>query len=88
MLNNDMSHPVHVAWEAATIHELSGGRFELGLGASHTAEEYPACGIDFDTLAQPRPPVLVGGKGTALPRHADIIGVQGLGRTMADGHRH
>ena len=37
-------------------------------------------------------PILVGGNGTALlahaARHADIIGLQGLGRTLADGHRH
>ena len=48
-------------------------------------------------LQDPRPvqeriPLLVGGNGTQLLRfaaqHASIVGVTGLGRTMADGHRH
>lgn len=48
-------------------------------------------------LRDPRPvqeriPLLVGGNGTKLlrfaARHADIVGVAGLGRTLADGHRH
>ena len=48
-------------------------------------------------LGDPRPiperiPLLVGGNGTKLLRfaaqQADIVGVTGLGRTMADGHRH
>ncbi len=131
VLNNDMRNPVQVAWEAATIHELSGGRFELGLGAGHTPQEYAATGVDFDPAAvrkarlteavdiigalfrgetvdhggeqyrlgearlsvvQPPPRILVGGNGTALLRHAavtaDIIGLQGLGRTKPDGHQH
>lgn len=37
-------------------------------------------------------PILVGGNGDALLHHAgahaDIIGLQGLGRTLDDGHRH
>ena len=37
-------------------------------------------------------PILVGGNGAALlshaGAHADIIGLQGLGRTQADGHQH
>ena len=41
---------------------------------------------------QPRLPILVGGNGSASLRHAgahaDIIGLQGLGRTLGDGHRH
>ena len=39
-----------------------------------------------------RLPILVGGNGEALldhaGGHADIIGLQGLGRTLEDGHRH
>ena len=131
VLNNDMRNPVQLAWEAATLHRLSGGRFELGLGAGHTPHEYAATGIAFDRPAvrkrrlaesveiiaallagetvthdghhhtidgavigvdQPPPPILVGGNGTALLRHAaanaDAIGLQGLGRTREDGHRH
>jgi probable F420-dependent oxidoreductase len=131
VLNNDMRNPVQLAWEAATLQELSGGRFELGLGAGHTPHEYAATGIAFDPpavrkqrlseaveiisalgrgeavdregghytvrgaeLTEPgRPvPILVGGNGAALlthaARHAQAIGLQGLGRTMEDGHRH
>lgn len=48
-------------------------------------------------LADPRPvrdrvPVMVGGSGTRVLRfaaqHADVVGITGLGRTLADGHRH
>ena len=33
VLSNDYRHPALVAHEAATLHAISGGRFELGLGA-------------------------------------------------------
>jgi probable F420-dependent oxidoreductase len=46
VLNNDMRNPVQLAWEAATLDRLSGGRFELGLGAGHTPAEYDATGIE------------------------------------------
>jgi probable F420-dependent oxidoreductase len=132
VLNNDMRNPVQLAWEAATLDRLSQGRFELGLGAGHTPQEYAATGVRFDQAAtrkrrlmesvevirrlldgetvsyhgeyvdidnatisaahQPRVPILVGGNGTALLEHAgahaDIIGLQGLGRTGPDGHSH
>ena len=132
VLNNDMRNPVQLAWEAATIDALSGGRFELGLGAGHTPQEFAAVGIERsparvrkerlaesveiirallagDTVdragrhfrienariepAVQRPlPILVGGNGAALlthaGAHADIIGLQGLGRTREDGHSH
>jgi probable F420-dependent oxidoreductase len=48
VLNNDMRHPVQLAWEAATLDRVSGGRFELGLGAGHSAHEYAEVGISFD----------------------------------------
>lgn len=132
VLNNDMRNPVQLAWEAATIDRLSGGRFELGLGAGHTPMEYAATGIErsdaatrkrrlessveiirglldgrpvdrdgehyrierarVDRPVQEHLPILVGGNGAALlghaAVHADIIGLQGLGRTQEDGHRH
>lgn len=49
------------------------------------------------TLSEPRPiqdhiPLLVGGGNTSLldfaSEHADIVGMSGLGRTLADGHAH
>ncbi len=132
VLNNDMRNPVQLAWEVATIDAISNGRFELGLGAGHTPQEYAATGIerssaairkqrlrdsvellrallDGDTVdhagehyriaraqvrrsTQDHLPILVGGNGASLlghaGAHADIIGLQGLGRTHADGHRH
>jgi probable F420-dependent oxidoreductase len=132
VLNADMRNPVQLAWEAATIDRLSGGRFELGLGAGHTPHEYAETGIELhppaarkaalaerveiirqlfdgqtvewagehhtisgaalDRPTSDRLPILVGGNGNALlahaAQHADIIGLQGLGRTREDGHRH
>jgi probable F420-dependent oxidoreductase len=51
VLNNDFRHPVDTAREAATVAAVSGGRFELGLGAGHMKSEYNAAGIKFDTAA-------------------------------------
>jgi probable F420-dependent oxidoreductase len=48
VLNNDLRHPVDVAREAATLAALSGGRFELGLGAGHMKSEYDRAGLKFD----------------------------------------
>jgi probable F420-dependent oxidoreductase len=132
VLNNDMRNPVQLAWEVASIDALSGGRFELGLGAGHTPQEYAATGIErsearvrkqrlaesveiiralldgqtvdhvgrhyrverarIDRSTQQHLPILVGGNGKALlthaGAHADIIGLQGLARTLSDGHSH
>lgn len=132
VLNAAMRNPVQLAWEALTIDSISDGRFELGLGAGHTPQEFDATGIerrsararksdlgeqveiirrllDGETVSHDgtahsinhaslgrstatRVPILVGGNGTQLlghaGAHADIIGLQGLGRTKPDGHRH
>jgi probable F420-dependent oxidoreductase len=48
VLNNDLRHPVDVARETATLAAVTGGRFELGLGAGHMKSEYDAVGIPFD----------------------------------------
>lgn len=132
VLNADMRNPVQLAWEVATVQRMSGGRFELGLGAGHTPHEYAETGIELlaptirkqalaerieilrrlldgdevdwagkhhrlagasiGTAGPEHVPILVGGNGDALlahaARHADIIGLQGLGRTLDDGHRH
>jgi probable F420-dependent oxidoreductase len=132
VLNSDMRNPVQLAWEASTLDRLSGGRFELGLGAGHTPQEYEATGIELsaaderkrrlgeaveiirdlldgravdhdghhhqihrariDRSEQEHLPILVGGNGAGLlthaGRHADIVGLQGLGRTREDGHSH
>jgi probable F420-dependent oxidoreductase len=49
VLNNDFRHPVLVAREAATVDLLTGGRFQLGLGAGHMKSEYDQAGLTFDT---------------------------------------
>ncbi|HEY7431155.1 MAG TPA: TIGR03621 family F420-dependent LLM class oxidoreductase [Streptosporangiaceae bacterium] len=49
VLANDFRHPAIVAHEAASLHHLTGGRFELGLGAGWYEPEYAAAGIPFDS---------------------------------------
>jgi probable F420-dependent oxidoreductase len=49
VLCTDFTHPVVIAKEAATIDVLSGGRFELGLGAGWMTTDYEQSGITFDS---------------------------------------
>jgi probable F420-dependent oxidoreductase len=49
VLSNDFRHPAIVAHEAASLHHLSGGRFELGIGAGWYQPEYSAAGLAFDS---------------------------------------
>ncbi|MEO8972097.1 MAG: TIGR03621 family F420-dependent LLM class oxidoreductase [Ktedonobacteraceae bacterium] len=44
---NEYRHPVMLAREAATLDLLSGGRFELGLGAGVSADESQRMGMPF-----------------------------------------
>lgn len=57
----------------------------------HEGEHYQLSGAHVPTAAT-NVPILIGGNGTTLlthaAQHADIIGLQGLGRTLEDGHRH
>lgn len=48
VLDNDYRHPLVVAKEAATLDLLSGGRFELGMGAGWLASDYRQSGIPCD----------------------------------------
>lgn len=47
VLANDYRHPVMVAKEAATLDVLTGGRFELGIGAGWMTADYEAAGIEL-----------------------------------------
>jgi probable F420-dependent oxidoreductase len=42
-----LNHPLLLARSCATLHDLSGGRFRLGMGAGWLAEEFAALGIPF-----------------------------------------
>jgi probable F420-dependent oxidoreductase len=52
VLSNDFRHPAIVAHEAGSLHLLSGGRFELGIGAGWYQPEYDAAGIVFDAAGR------------------------------------
>jgi alkanesulfonate monooxygenase SsuD/methylene tetrahydromethanopterin reductase-like flavin-dependent oxidoreductase (luciferase family) len=52
VLSNDFRHPAIVAHEAASLHLVSAGRFDLGLGAGWYQPEYAAAGIGFDPAGQ------------------------------------
>ena len=45
-------NPLIVAKQAATLDRLSGGRFDLGVGAGWSAEEYAALGVPFGRRGQ------------------------------------
>src|SRR5260370_492949 len=49
VLDNDYRHPVMLAKEAATLDLLSGGRFELGIGAGWLRSEYEQAGMVFES---------------------------------------
>lgn len=48
VIDNDYRHPLMLAKEAATLDCLSGGRFELGIGAGWLRTEYEQAGLSFD----------------------------------------
>jgi probable F420-dependent oxidoreductase len=49
VFDNDYRHPVLLAQEVATLDLLSGGRFELGIGAGWLRDEYEQAGMAFDS---------------------------------------
>lgn len=49
---NDYRHPLMLAREAATIELLSGGRFEMGLGAGWMTGDYRQLGMSYDPAAK------------------------------------
>jgi probable F420-dependent oxidoreductase len=48
VLANDYRHPVVLAKEAATLDLLTGGRFDLGIGAGWMTTDYEAAGLPLD----------------------------------------
>ena len=52
VLSNDFRHPAIVAHEAASLHLISGGRFDLGIGAGWYQPEFDAAGIAFDAAGR------------------------------------
>ena len=52
VLSNDFRHPAVLAHEAASLHLVSGGRFELGIGAGWYRPEYDAAGILFEAAGR------------------------------------
>jgi probable F420-dependent oxidoreductase len=59
---NDYRHPLILAREAATLEVLSGGRFEMALGAGWMAGDYRRLGVTYDP-----PPVRVDRLEEAVP---------------------
>lgn len=61
-------------------------------GETASSEALGVVEASIDRAVQQRLPILVGGNGATLlahaGAHADIVGLQGLGRTLEDGHRH
>lgn len=48
VLDMGLRNPVLVAKAAASIHHLSHGRFELGMGAGYVADNFRAAGVPFE----------------------------------------
>lgn len=48
VLNNPYHHPAILARAAATLDEISGGRYSLGIGLGNTPDDYPRFGIPAD----------------------------------------
>jgi probable F420-dependent oxidoreductase len=51
VLDNDFRHPVILAKEAATLDVVTGGRFELGMGAGWMTTDYNQSGIVMEPAA-------------------------------------
>lgn len=92
VFDNDFRHPALVAKDAATLDLLSGGRFELGLGAGWLLADYAQTGIGFD-LGRVRverleeavriiTAYLEGGPVTFKGKHYAVTALEGLPRPV------
>jgi probable F420-dependent oxidoreductase len=87
VFDNDYRHPVVLAKEAATIDLLSGGRFDLGLGAGWMASDYEQSGIPFDSAGtrierleesiEVIKGLLAGGTFSFTGKHYQVNGIEG-----------
>jgi probable F420-dependent oxidoreductase len=90
--DNDFRHPAVVAKDAATLDLLSGGRFELGLGAGWLLGDYAQTGIPFDAgrvrverleeAVRIITAYLEGGSVTAKGTHYAVTALEGLPRPV------
>lgn len=90
--DNDFRHPALVAKDAATLDLLSGGRFELGLGAGWLLPDYAQTGLAFDSgrvrverleeAVRIVTRYLEGGPVTAKGRHYAVTELEGLPRPV------
>jgi probable F420-dependent oxidoreductase len=90
--DNDFRHPAVVAKEAATLDLLTGGRFELGLGAGWLLGDYAQTGIPFDVgrvrverleeAVRIITAYLEGGPVTAKGKHYAVSELEGLPRPV------
>ncbi|MEU5877837.1 LLM class flavin-dependent oxidoreductase [Spirillospora sp. NPDC047279] len=78
-----MGHPVHWAEEIATIDQMSGGRFVLGIGSGYREDEFNAFGIERRTRVSRMNESLevmrklwTGEKVTHKGKHFDLEGVR------------
>ncbi len=90
--DNDFRHPAVVAKDAATLDLLTGGRFELGLGAGWLLGDYAQTGIPFEAgrvrverleeAVRIITAYLEGGPVTAKGRHYAVTELEGLPRPV------
>ena len=64
---NDYRHPVVLAKEAATLDVLTGGRFELGIGAGWMTTDYEQAGLAARPAGRAHRPARRGARGAARP---------------------
>jgi len=92
-----LDHPLHVLKRAASIDQISGGRFLLGLAAGDRASEFPAFGVPMDARGErlracvdliekvwPTEPDFSGGDVLPRPRQAGGVPVVIVGRAQQD----
>ncbi|UXA17248.1 LLM class F420-dependent oxidoreductase [Mycobacterium sp. SMC-4] len=86
VINSAFYRPALLARDVSALHDLSGGRFELGLGTGYVKEEFDAAGIAFPSAGErvdhlelttqyisarlPDVPIMIAGNGNRVLRIA------------------